>query len=151
MPTLAEQIDLPIPMEPLQSFVCNPDKWVPLIPGYIQHHPRSDKIVDLECKINIGPMKKTLKLNIEILDQDESNRVPFQFISEAKHLTGIGTIKLLELRPTLTRVWLNVDINAKGKMAPFIHSFFTKSWAKNVNAISETIEEKIRTLLDERH
>lgn len=146
MPKITEQIDLHVPLNTIWDFIHVIDNWASLVPGYICHNTRSNESVELEFKVQVGLLKKKIKLYIDLTDYTESNTMNFQFRSESNQFTGTGTVHFHQLSPVKTRMAIHAEIITKGAMAPIINTFITNTRPNNTDEISALLEERVNDM-----
>lgn len=151
MPKVNERIDLKYPIGTIWRFASDTDLWAPLVPGYIRHHKRNHHATELECKINLGMLKKTLKFYIEMNDGEGSYLIPFQFASESHSIFGHGILKGQALSLSETRIFITAHITVQGAMAPIVNTFIANAKSKFTQEIISAFEEKINKMKNGEH
>lgn len=151
MPEVKERFDLKYPIGTVFRVVSDSDHWAPLVPGYIRHHKRNHHTTELECKINLGILKKTLKLYIEMKSGVGAYLIPFQFASESHSIIGHGILKGQALSPSETRIFLTVHVTVQGAIVPVVNTFIANTKPKFTREIISAFEEKINKMNNGKH
>lgn len=90
MPNGTHTVEIPVPIEKIWEFVADMNKWAPLVPGYIEHELLSERQSTWKFKGDLGFMKKTVKLQIDIQEWIEPTKVTFDLKGLSDNFNGGG-------------------------------------------------------------
>ncbi|OCA85910.1 carbon monoxide dehydrogenase [Bacillus sp. FJAT-27225] len=137
-------VDLEVPIEKVWSFVSSINNWAPLVPGYIEHEIISDKESTWAFKADLGFMKKTVKLKVDITKWEEPNHVTFDLTGLSEKFLGNGYFEAEKLNENSTRMTGCLDIIARGAKAPMINSILKNSVPQTAEEFTLAVANKIR-------
>ncbi|MBU5351913.1 SRPBCC family protein [Paenibacillus barcinonensis] len=143
MPNGSHQILLEIPIHNIWLFVRDMNKWAPLVPGYIEHEILNDQQSTWSFKGDLGIVKKTVKLKIDITQWQEPTRVSFDLTGLSDNFSGSGFFKADAVNEHSTMMTGYLDITAKGAMGPMINSILKTFVPKTAFELSEAIAAEI--------
>lgn len=145
MPNGTHTTELPVSIQKIWSFVSDMDKWAPLVPGYIEHEIINERESTWSFKGDLGFMKKTVKLKIDITNWIEPTKVTFDLKGISDNFAGGGYFEAQALADDRTAMTGYLDITAKGAMGPMINtilkSFVPKTAEELTRAVASKIEE----------
>ncbi|SLK20823.1 MULTISPECIES: CoxG family protein [unclassified Paenibacillus] len=143
MPNGSHQIQLEIPIHTIWDFVRDMNKWAPLVPGYIEHEILNEHQSTWSFKGDLGFVKKTVKLQIDITQWQEPTRVSFDLTGLSDNFSGNGYFEADAINKHLTMMTGYLDITAKGAMGPMINSILKNFVPKTAFELSEAIAAEI--------
>ncbi|HEY4553607.1 MAG TPA: SRPBCC family protein [Bacillaceae bacterium] len=139
--TYTKELDLSI--ERVWNFVKDMDNWAPLVPGYMEHEILSDTQSTWTFKGDIGIMKKTVKLQVDITEWKEPSLVTFDLTGLNENFSGNGYFKAEAITEKQTSMTGNLDITANGMMGPMINTILKSFVPKTAEELTEAIANKI--------
>lgn len=143
MPNGSHHVELPVPIQNIWSFVSDMDKWAPLVPGYIEHEILNDHQSTWCFKGDLGFMKKTVKLKIDITNWIEPTKVTFDLKGLSDNFVGDGYFEAEVIDENNTRMTGYLDITAKGAMGPMINTILKNFVPKTAEDLTKAISDKI--------
>ncbi|MBD3917404.1 SRPBCC family protein [Paenibacillus sp. PR3] len=143
MPNGTYHVDLPVPIDRIWQFVSDMDKWAPLVPGYIEHSIINDRESTWSFKGDLGFMKKTVKLKIDITNWIEPTKVTFDLKGLSDNFVGGGYFEAEALGDNQTRMNGSLDITAKGAMGPMVNTILKSFVPKTAQELTEAVANKI--------
>lgn len=146
MPSGTHSINLQVPIQNIWNFVSDMDKWAPLVPGYIEHTIISDKQSTWSFKGDLGFMKKTVKLRIDITNWIEPTKVTFDLTGVSDNFTGSGYFEAEVISGNETKMTGFLDITAKGAMGPMINGILKSFVPKTAEELSQAIANRIEEI-----
>jgi len=146
MPNGIHTIELPVPIDRIWDFVSDMNKWAPLVPGYIEHEILSERQSTWAFKGDLGFMKKTVKLKIDIKEWIEPTKVTFDLSGLSDNFGGNGYFEAEAVNANTTKMTGYLDITAKGAMGPMVNSILKSFVPKTAQELTEAIAGKIEEI-----
>jgi len=143
MPNGTHTIELPVAIDRIWDFVSDMNKWAPLVPGYIEHEILNDRQSTWAFKGDLGFMKKTVKLKIDITNWIEPTKVTFDLTGTSDNFAGNGYFEAEALGNGATKMTGYLDITAKGAMGPMVNTILKTFVPKTAQELSEAIAGRI--------
>lgn len=143
MPNGSHSTKLEIPIEKVWDFVSSINNWAPLVPGYIHHEIISENESTWEFKGDLGFMKKTVKLKVDITEWREPNLVTFNLTGVSDNFKGDGYFEAEKVDDGSTTMTGYLDITAGGAMGPMINSILKKFVPKTAEELTTAVANKI--------
>ncbi|WP_461611696.1 CoxG family protein [Cytobacillus kochii] len=143
MPAGTHTITLPVRIEEIWSFVSDMNKWAPLVPGYIEHEILNENESTWAFKGDLGFMKKTVKLKINIIEWKEPTTVTFDLKGISDNFKGGGYFNAVVVNDRTTEMTGNLDITAGGAMGPMINQILKSFVPKTTEELTEAVGGKI--------
>ncbi|MDQ0187603.1 SRPBCC family protein [Cytobacillus sp. FSL W7-1323] len=143
MPAGTHTITLPVGIEEIWSFVSDMNKWAPLVPGYIEHEILNENESTWAFKGDLGFMKKTVKLKINIIEWKEPTTVTFDLKGISDNFKGGGYFNAVVVNDRTTEMTGNLDITAGGAMGPMINQILKSFVPKTTEELTEAVGGKI--------
>lgn len=143
MPSGVHNIKLNVPIENVWNFVSLIDNWAPPVPGYISHEIISDKESTWSFKGDLGFMKKTVKLKVDITSWEEPNRVTFNLTGLSDNFVGEGYFLAEKIDDHTTQMSGSLDITARGAMGPMINSILKNFVPQTTEELTTAVANKI--------
>lgn len=144
MPDGTHTIELPLSIERIWEYVSDMNKWAPLVPGYIEHEILNDRQSTWSFKGDLGFMKKTVKLKIDITEWTEPTTVTFDLTGISDNFSGSGYFNAEALDDNRSKMTGHLDISAKGAMGPMVNQFLKSFVPKTTIDLSEAIANKVK-------
>ena len=146
MPNGTHTVEIPVPIEKIWEFVADMNKWAPLVPGYIEHELLSERQSTWKFKGDLGFMKKTVKLQIDIKEWIEPTKVTFDLKGLSDNFTGGGYFEAEKIDDDSTKMTGHLDITAGGMMGAMINSILKNFVPETATELTETIASKIKEI-----
>lgn len=146
MPIGIHTITLPVSIEKIWSFVSDVDKWAPLVPGYIEHQIINDRQSTWAFKSDLGLMKKTIKMRIDIKEWVEPTKVTFYLMGLSENFGGSGYFEAEAVGDHMTKMTGCLDITARGAMGPMVNTVLKSFVPKTAAELSEVIAARIEEI-----
>ncbi len=146
MPNGIHTIELPVAIDKIWNFVSDMNKWAPLVPGYIEHEILSDRQSTWAFKGDLGFMKKTVKLKIDIKEWIEPTKVTFDLTGLSDNFGGNGYFEAETVNDNTTKMTGCLDITAKGAMGPMVNTILKTFVPKTAQELSEAIANRIEEI-----
>lgn len=143
MPNGTHTIELPVPIENIWDLVSDMNKWAPLVPGYIEHEIISDKQSTWKFKGDLGFMKKTVKLQIDIKEWIEPTKVTFDLKGLSDNFTGGGYFIAEKITDASTKMTGHLDITAGGMMGAMVNTILKNFVPDTAKELTEAIGAEI--------
>lgn len=151
MPNGTHTIELPVPIEKIWDLVSDMNKWAPLVPGYIEHEILSDKQSTWKFKGDLGFMKKTVKLQIDIQEWIEPSKVTFDLKGLSDNFTGGGYFIAEKITDSSTSMTGHLDITAGGMMGAMVNSILKNFVPETAKELTEAIGAEILRIESEKN
>ena len=146
MPNGIHSVELDVAIDKIWGFVSDMNKWAPLVPGYIEHEILNEKQSTWAFKGDLGFMKKTVKLKIDIQEWIEPTKVTFDLEGLSDNFSGNGYFEAEALDANRTKMTGYLDISAKGAMGPMVNSIMKTFVPKTAKELTEAVAGKIAEL-----
>ncbi|MFP3509190.1 SRPBCC family protein [Peribacillus sp. SIMBA_075] len=136
-------IILPVPIRTVWGFVSSIDRWAPLVPGYINHEMINDGTLIWEFKSDLGLMKKKIKLEVNILEWNEPDKVTFKLKGLNEKFEGHGYFLAEQYGSGQTKMTGCLAITAKGAKAPIVNALLKTYVPQMIIEFSEAIAQSL--------
>ena len=146
MPQGTHTVELPLDIYTIWEFVHDMNKWAPLVPGYINHEILSERQSTWAFKGDLGFMKKTVKLQIDIKEWNEPSEVIFDLKGLSDNFNGGGYFRAEVINEKTTRMSGHLDITAGGMMGAMVNQILTKFVPQTAQELTDAIENKLLEL-----
>ncbi|WP_042356831.1 CoxG family protein [Bacillus rubiinfantis] len=143
MPQGTHTVDVPLSIQTIWEFVHDMNNWAPLVPGYISHEILSDRQSTWAFKGDLGFMKKTVKLRIDIKEWNEPTEVTFDLTGMSDNFKGGGYFRAEAIDEQTTRMSGHLDITAGGMMGAMVNQILTKFVPNTAQELTEAIVKKL--------
>lgn len=144
MPAGTHSITVPVNINKIWDFVSDMNNWAPLVPGYIEHEILSENESTWAFKGDLGFMKKTVKLKIDIKEWNEPTGVIFDLTGISDNFKGGGYFKAEAVSENETIMTGNLDITAGGMMGAMINQILVKFVPQTAEELTIAIVNKIK-------
>lgn len=142
MPNGSHTANITVPIEEVWNFVSSINNWAPLVPGYINHELINDNESTWEFKGDLGFMKKTVKLKVDITEWREPGLVTFNLTGMSDNFKGDGYFKAEKADDQSTNMTGYLDITAAGAMGPMVNAILK-------NFVPQTAEDLTKAVAGE--
>lgn len=143
MPAGTHSVAVPLDINTIWNFVKDMNNWAPLVPGYIEHEIINENESTWAFKGDLGFMKKTVKLKIDIKEWNEPSGVVFDLTGISDNFKGGGYFKAEPISDTETTMTGNLDITAGGMMGPMINQILVKFVPQTAEELTDAIVAKL--------
>ncbi|MGN7479518.1 CoxG family protein [Solibacillus silvestris] len=143
MPAGTHSVTVPLNIQTIWKFVQDMNNWAPLVPGYIEHEIINDRESTWAFKGDLGFMKKTVKLKIDITEWNEPSGVIFDLTGISDNFKGGGYFKAEAVNENETIMSGNLDITAGGMMGPMINQILVKFVPQTAQDLTDAIVAKV--------
>lgn len=126
------------------EFVSVPEHWIPLVSGYISHEIINDRQVIWTFTGDIGIMKKTISLQVDITTWIKPTEIRFTLTGISSNFVGEGYFKAKALGERRTKMTGSLDITAKGVKGPMINSVLKNYLPRTTTDLVEAMANRIR-------
>lgn len=144
MPAGTHSVNVPLGIEKIWDFVQDMNNWAPLVPGYIDHEIISENESTWSFKGDLGFMKKTVKLKVDIREWNEPSEVIFDLTGMSDNFKGGGYFKATPVSENETTMTGNLDISAGGMMGAMINQILVKFVPQTAEELTEAIVAKLK-------
>lgn len=146
MPSGTHQIELDTPIEHVWAFVSDMNKWAPLVPGYIEHLILHEHQSTWKFTGEVGKIKKTVHLRIDITDWEEPEKVTFNLTGLSENVKGNGYFQAKALKGNKTKITSYLGVSGKGMMSPVINPVLKSFVPRKTKELTEAIARDITQL-----
>ena len=146
MPQGTHTVEVPLNIHTIWEFVHDMNKWAPLVPGYIDHEILSERQSTWAFKGDLGFMKKTVKLQIDIKEWNEPSEVIFDLKGLSDNFNGGGYFRAEVIDEKTTRMSGHLDITAGGMMGAMVNQILTKFVPQTAQELTDAIVDKLLEL-----
>lgn|SRR5699024_9657245 len=150
MPNGSHCTRLNLPIEKVWTFVSSINNWAPLVPGYINHELINDSESTWEFQGDLGFMKKTIKLKVDITEWKEPNLVTFNLSGLSDNFSGGGYFDAEKVDENSTKMTGYLDITARGAMSPMINKILKKFVPKTTEKLTISVANRMKEVVGER-
>ncbi|WP_186579593.1 CoxG family protein [Aquibacillus kalidii] len=146
MPSGSHQVEVNASVDTIWDFVSDMNKWAPLVPGYVEHTILSENQSTWKFKGDVGVVKKTVSLQIDITEWQKPNKVMFNLKGLNENFVGKGFFEAEVLSETTTKMTGNLDITAKGMLGPMANNILRSFLPKTTVEFTDAIANKLTRL-----
>lgn len=143
MPNGTHSVDVPLNIETIWAFVSDMNNWAPLVPGYIEHEILSESQSTWKFKGDLGFMKKTVKLQIDIQEWNEPIQVLFDLKGLSENFGGGGYFEAEVIDASTTKMTGYLDITAGGVMGPMVNTILKSFVPQTAQDLTDAIVAKL--------
>ncbi|WOV86925.1 SRPBCC family protein [Sporosarcina oncorhynchi] len=143
MPAGVHETQINVPIEEVWDFVSSINNWAPLVPGYITHDLINENESTWEFKGDLGFMKKTVKLKVDITEWGEPTLVTFKLTGTSDNFKGGGFFKAEKIDDNSTKMVGSLDISAGGAMGPMVNAILKSFVPKTAEELTIAVAEEI--------
>ncbi len=138
-----QQVELAIPIDVIWDFVRDANNWAPLVPGYLYHEIRNERLIFWEFKSDLGIMKKKISLLIDIKEWNEPSRVTFELRRSNEKYVGEGYLEAVAIQHNKTKLIGFLEINASGALGSLANTLFKNALPKSTEEVAAAISSKL--------
>ena len=146
MATGTHIVEVPVAIENVWDFVSDIEKWAKLVPGYNAHTMINDKQSTWTFKGNVGVLKKTVEVEIDILEWSAPSKVTFNLKGLSDNFTGNGYFLAESIDEKNTRMTGYLEVNAGGLAGPILNPVFKPIVPKATQMLTDRVANKIKAL-----
>lgn len=143
MPHGKHQMKLDIPIDQVWSFISDMNNWAPLVPGYMEHNILNDKQSTWKFQGDLGFVKKTINLKINITRWQEPTKITFNLMGVDTNFKGDGYFEATSVSKQLTKVTGFLNITAKGLKGPMMNTVLKSFVPNTTKQLTEAIAQKM--------
>lgn len=126
MPEVQREVMVPLPIAQVWEFLADMDNWAHDMPNYCGHEVKSETESIWTLKGEIGPLTRTMEARVLILEWVEQTRVTFTLEGLYEPFKALGRLGISADLPTQTTLLFDLDLAAKGMMAPVLNPLLGK-------------------------
>ena len=97
MAQATHSVTVPVSVDTVWNFVSKIEKWATLVPAYKEHEQIDDKKSVWTFEGNMKGIKKTVKMELEIIEFNEPNNIKFTFTGLTENFKGSGQFQAEEV------------------------------------------------------
>lgn len=150
MPNGSHTTNVTVPIEGVWDFVSSINNWAPLVPGYINHEIINDNESTWEFKGDLGFMKKTVKLKVDITEWREPSLVTFNLTGMSDNFKGDGYFKAEEINEQSTNITGYLDITAAGAMGPMVNAILKNFVPQTAEDLTKEVAGEIQETMTKK-
>ncbi|SOB99223.1 carbon monoxide dehydrogenase subunit G [Ureibacillus xyleni] len=143
MPQGTHIVEVPLNINTIWEFVHDMNNWAPLVPGYINHEILSESQSTWAFKGDLGFMKKTVKLKIDIKEWNEPKEVIFDLSGLSDNFNGGGYFLAEPIDEEHTKMTGHLDITAGGMMGAMVNQILTNFVPETAQELTDNIVKKL--------
>ena len=140
------RIEVNAPIPNVWKFVRSIDCWAPLVPGYIEHEILNERESIWKFKSELGMVKKTIELKVEITNWLEPNKVTFDLKSKNEKLHGNGYFEAFKRSDHKTNIAGFIELSACGTWAKMVNPLLKSNLPILTEELTQSVGHKIETL-----
>lgn len=146
MATGTHTVEVPVAIENVWDFVSDMEKWAKLAPGYNAHTMINDKQSTWTFKGNVGVLKKTVEVEIDILEWTAPSKVTFNLKGISDNFTGNGYFLAESIDAENTRMTGFLEVTAGGLAGPVLNPIFKPIIPKATQMLTDRVANKIKAI-----
>lgn len=127
------------------AFVSDMEKWAKLVPGYRKHEMLNDKQSTWTFAGNVGILKKSVEVQIDITGWEEPSKISFNLTGLSDKFTGSGYFEAKEQGDS-TEMTGHLEIKAGGLAAAVLNPVFSAVLPKATTMLTERVANKIQSI-----
>ncbi|QDP99587.1 SRPBCC family protein [Lysinibacillus fusiformis] len=144
MATGTHTVEVPVEIENVWDFVSNMEKWAKLVPGYSAHTMIDDKNSTWTFKGNVGVLKKTVEVEITILEWIAPSKVTFKLKGISDNFSGNGYFLAESIDAGNTKMTGFLEVTAGGLAGPVLNPIFKPIVPKATQMLTDRVANKIK-------
>jgi len=98
MPTVSCERSVDRDLDEIWAFVRDMDHWAPMLMGYEGHTKQDDRVSTWTLRGDLGPMSRSVSLEVRITEWVEAERVGFELAGIDEAVRGSGAFALSQTR-----------------------------------------------------
>ncbi|MED4551988.1 SRPBCC family protein [Lysinibacillus capsici] len=144
MATGTHTVEVPVGIEYVWDFVSDMEKWAKLVPGYNAHEMIDEKHSTWTFKGNVGVLKKTVEVEITILEWIAPSKVTFELKGLSDNFTGNGYFLAESIDAENTKMTGFLEVIAGGLAGPVLNPIFKPIVPKATQMLTDRVANKIK-------
>lgn len=144
MATGTHTVEVPVGIEHVWDFVSDMEKWAKLVPGYNAHEMIDEKHSNWTFKGNVGVLKKTVEVEITILEWLAPSKVTFELKGLSDNFTGNGYFLAESIDTENTKMTGFLEVVAGGLAGPVLNPIFKPIVPKATQMLTDRVANKIK-------
>lgn len=144
MAQATHSVTVPVSDEKVWEFVSKIEKWATLVPGYKTHEEKNDTTSIWTFEGNMKGLKKTVQVELEIIEIQQPNRIKFNFKGVSDNFAGSGEFTAEE-EGNGTKMTGTVEANAGGMAAVALNPMIKMVLPKVTTRLTEKIGRTLQT------
>ncbi|MBQ0138722.1 MAG: SRPBCC family protein [Kurthia sp.] len=128
------------------SFVSDMEKWAKLVPGYRQHEMMNEKQSKWTFAGNVGILKKSVEVQIDITNWQEPSKIEFDLTGLTDKFTGSGYFEAKVIDEQTTEMTGHLEIKAGGIASAVLNPIFSAVLPKATTMLTERVANKIQAI-----
>lgn len=148
MAQASHTVTVPTNIENVWDFVSKIEQWATLVPAYKEHEQIDEKKSVWTFEGSMKGLKKTVQMELEIVEFNEPNNIKFTLKGLTDNFTGSGQFQAEEIAEG-TKMTGTVEVNAGGisgaVLTPMIKMVLPKVTTRLTEKIARTIQSKVPT------
>ena len=143
MAQATHSVTVPLSVDTVWNFVSKIEKWATLVPAYKEHEQIDDKKSVWTFEGNMKGIKKTVKMELEIIEFNEPNNIKFTLTGLTENFKGSGQFQAEEVAGGTNMIG-TVEATAGGisgaVLNPMIKMVLPKVTTRLTEKIARTIQ-----------
>ncbi|MGE7688038.1 CoxG family protein [Lysinibacillus sp. NPDC097214] len=144
MATGTHMVEVPVGIENVWDFVSDMEKWAKLVPGYNAHEMIDEKNSTWTFKGNVGVLKKTVQVEIAILEWAAPSKVTFELKGISDNFSGNGYFLAESIDAENTKMTGFLEVTAGGLAGPVLNPIFKPIVPKATQMLTDRVANKIK-------
>ena len=144
MATGTHIVEVPVGIENVWDFVSDMEKWAKLVPGYNAHEMIDEKHSTWTFKGNVGVLKKTVEVEITILEWLAPTKVTFELQGLSDNFSGNGYFLAESIDADHTKMTGYLEVKAGGLAGPVLNPIFKPIVPKATQMLTDRVANKIK-------
>lgn len=148
MAQASHTVTVPTNIENVWDFVSKIEQWATLVPAYKEHEQIDEKKSVWTFEGSMKGLKKTVQMELEIVEFNEPNNIKFTLKGLTDNFTGSGQFQAEEIAEG-TKMTGTVEVNAGGisgaVLTPMIKMVLPKVTTRLTEKIARTIQSTVPT------
>ena len=125
------------------AFVRDFENWIGEFEGYDSHEVDADGTITLRMRGKIGPLTKTTRLRIAIVDEEPPSRISFTMTGVTDALEGDGELRVEPAGEARSRVSYRLRLSGRGIAAPVLDEFLDAVVPRAIGDLAGRIGERL--------
>lgn len=146
MATGTHSVEVPVSQQKVWDFVSDMEKWAKLVPGYSGHEMISDTRSTWTFKGNVSVIKKTVEVQIDILEWNEPEKVTFQLTGLSDKFSGTGYFIAEPIDATHTKMTGHLDVKAEGLASAVLNPVLKPVLPKATQVLTDRVANALKRL-----
>ena len=139
MPEVSYQTDMNVPLDQVWDFVKDMNNWAPMLTGYQGHEVSDDRHSVWTLKGDVGILSRTVKLDVNITEWVDAERVCFTLEGLNEAVEGDGTFEMKTQTAIAGAPALVEAPPKKGLVARMLEWFFRVVFKKKFGEVTREI------------